>query len=172
MSKALKQKNHQAPSPWVIKDLDLYEGISEASLCQVAPNSFEENYSKGTQIYSPHQEDQNIYVVQQGEVILYHAKNGKRAIFDVLPPGSVFGSFDPELSTPTHFAETTKGTLLCVTPLSEFLKIVQSHPQMMLRFMQKMVQRIRDYEIKIKSNIETASEKVYSELERLQKKTQ
>ena len=52
----------------------------------------------------------------RGEVLLYHSKNGKRAIFDVLPPGSVFGNFDPSLKKPTHFAETTKGTLLCVTP--------------------------------------------------------
>lgn len=36
--------------------------------------------------------------------------------------------------------------------------------------MQKMAQRIQDYEIKIKSNIETASQPGYSGLERLQKK--
>lgn len=157
---------------WFLKDLDIYSGISEKSLCQIAPNSFEEDYRKGTHIYTPHQSDQNIYVLKHGEIILYHSKDGKRAIFDTLGPGSVFGNFDQGQEKPTHFAETTKSTLLCVTPLNEFLKIIQHHPEMMLNLMQRMASRIQDYETKIKSNIETASERVYSELERLQKKRQ
>ena len=157
---------------WFLKNLDIYEGISEKTLCQIAQKAFEESYKKGTQIYTPHEDDQNIYCIKHGEMILYHSKDGKRAIFDTLGPGSVFGSFDPGQERPTHFAETTRNTLLCVTPLSEFLKIVESHPEMMLRFMQKMAQRIQDYETKIRSNIETASERVYSELERLKKKRQ
>lgn len=155
---------------WFLKDLDIYAGVSEKTLCLLAPDSFEENYQKGTQIYTPHTSDNNIYVLKHGEIILYHSKDGKRAIFDTLGPGSVFGSFDQNQQNPTHFAETTKNTLLCVTPLEEFLKIVESHPELMLNLMQSMARRMQDYEIKMRSNIETASERVYSELERLQKK--
>ena len=86
--------------------------------------------------------------------------------------GSVFGTFDPNQDKPTHFAETNKRSMLCVTPLDEFQKIIHHHPEMMLNLMQKMAHRIQDYETKMRSNIETASEKVYSELERLQKKRQ
>ncbi|MDH5597236.1 MAG: Crp/Fnr family transcriptional regulator [Candidatus Peregrinibacteria bacterium] len=155
-----------------LKDLDIYEGISEKVICRIAPTSFEENFKKGTQIYTPHEPDQNIYSLKHGEIILYHSKDGKRAIFDTLGPGAVFGNFDPGQTHPTHFAETTKSTLLCVTPMSEFLQIVQHRPEIMLNLMQKMASRIQDYETKIRSNIETASERVYSELERLQKKRQ
>jgi len=157
---------------WFLKDLDIYAGISERSLCQLAPTAFEEDYKKGTQIYTPHEKDQNIYVLKHGEIILYHSKEGKRAIFDTLGPGSVFGNFDLSQASPTHFAETTRNTLLCVTPLDEFLKIIKHHPEMMLNLMQTMARRIQDYEDKIKMNIETASERVFSELERLQKKKQ
>jgi len=164
--------SNQDDKMWFLKDLDIYSGVSEKSLCQIAPGSFEEDYRKGTQIYTPHQGDHNIYNIKHGEVILYHSKDGKRAIFDTLGPGSVFGNFDQSQDKPTHFAETTKGTLLCVTPLDEFLKIIQQHPELMLNLMQSMASRIQDYETKIKSNIETASEKVFTELERLQKKRQ
>ncbi len=157
---------------WFLKDLDIYEGVSEKAHCLLAPTSIEENFRKGTQIYTPHTPDNNIYVLKHGEIILYHSKDGKRSIFDTLGPGSVFGSFDPHQEKPTHFAETTKGTLLCVTSLDEFLKIVQNRPELILSLMQKMVRRVQDYEIKIRSNIETASERVYLELERLQKKRQ
>jgi len=157
---------------WFLKNLDIYKGVSEKTLCLLAPTSFEENYNKETQIYTPHTTDRNIYVLKHGEIILYHSKDGKRAIFDTLGPGSVFGSFDLNQVKPTHFAETTKNTLLCITPLDGFLNIIQNNPELMLNLMQRMAERVQDYETKIRSNIETASERVYLELERLQKKRQ
>lgn len=157
---------------WFLKNLDIYAGVSEKTLCLLAPTSFEENYRKGIQIYTPHTADRNIYVLKHGEIILYHSKEGKRSIFDTLGPGSVFGSFDLKQKSPTHFAETTKNTMLCVTPVEEFLKIIENQPELMLNLMQRMAQRMQDYENKMRSNIETASERVYSELERLQKKRQ
>lgn len=163
---------HHDPKIWFLKDLEIYEGISEKTLCLLAPNSYEEDFKRASQIYTPHQKTQNIYVLKHGEVILYHAKDGKRSIFDTLGPGSVFGTFDPKQEKPTHYAEATKKTLLCVTPLDEFQKIIHHHPEMMLNLMQKMAQRIQDYETKMRSNIETASERVLSELERLHKKRQ
>lgn len=162
----------ELPKDFVLKNIDIYDGIPESSFCQVAPNSFEDNYSKDTQLYTPHKEDGNIYVIKRGEVILYHSKDGKRAIFDTLGPGSVFGSFDPESPTPNHFAMTTKASYLCVTPVKEFLKVISAHPESMLKFMQKMASRINDYEMKIQNSIETASERIYSELLRLNKKRQ
>lgn len=164
--------NFKIDKTWFLRNLDIYEGIPETTLCKIASNAYETNYSKSTQIYNPHEKDGNIYVIKRGEIILYHSNNGKRAIFDTLGPGTVFGSFDPNNTTPTHFAETTKRTLLCITPINEFLEIVKQHPEIMLKFMQNMTNRVQDYENKIKSSIETATEKIYLELERLQKKKQ
>ena len=155
---------------WFVKKLDIYEGVSEKILCKIAINAYDEAYRRGTQIYSPFEAVQNIYVIKRGEIILYHSKEGKRAIFDTLGPESVFGIFDPTQESPTHYAETTKNTMLCITPLNEFMKIVHHHPEMMLNLMQKMAHRIQDYEQKILSNIETTSERVFIELERLKKK--
>ncbi|QQR83997.1 Crp/Fnr family transcriptional regulator [Candidatus Peregrinibacteria bacterium] len=155
-----------------LKNIDIYEGIPEASFCEIAPHSFEDTYKKGHQIYTPHQKDGKIYVIKRGEVILYHSKDGKRSIFDTLGPGAVFGSFDLENDTPNHFAETTKGSYLCVTPVNEFLKIISAHPESMLKLMQKMATRINDYEFKIQNNIEAAAERIYQELQRLHKKRQ
>lgn len=157
---------------WFLKNLDIYEGISEAALCRIAETAYETTRPKNFQVYSPHEPDGNIYVLKRGEVVLYHSKNGKRAIFDTLEPGSVFGSFDPSNIVPGHFAVTTRPSLLCVTPLNEFLKIIAQHPEAMLRLMQKMALRIHDYELKIHSGIEGASERIYNELLRIQQKRQ
>ncbi len=164
--------NHDKERIWFLKDINIYEGISEKTLCLLAPKAYEEGFKKGTQIYTPHEKNQNIYVLKHGEVILYHSKNGKRSVFDTLGSGSVFGTFDPSQENPTHFAETTKRTELCITPLDEFQKVIHHHPEIMLNLMQRMAYRIQDYETKMRNSIETASERVYSELERLQKKRQ
>lgn len=164
--------NDENHKDFVLKDIDIYDGIPESSFCKIAPSSFEDNFAKDSQLYTPHQEDGKIYCVKRGEVILYHSKNGKRAIFDTLGPGSVFGSFDPKNILPNHFAQTTKNSYLCVTPVDEFLKVISAHPETMLKFMQKMAHRIHDYEIKIQNSIETATKRVYQELMRLHKKRQ
>lgn len=161
--------NHKQ-NPLFLKNINIYEGIPESSFCKIAPNSFEDNFPKGSQLYSPHQTDGKIYVIHRGEVVLYHSKDGKRAIFDTLGPGAVFGSFDPKNTTPNHFAETAKNSYLCVTPVDEFLKVISAHPEAMLNLMQKIAARITDYEVRIKNSIETATEKIYQELLRLNKK--
>lgn len=155
---------------YVLKDFNIYEGIPEKEFCDIARSSVDRKYKKGNRIYSPYEDDGNIYVVHRGEIVLYHSKDGKRAIFDTLGPGSVFGSFDFQNPRPNHFAEVTKNAMLCVTPVKEFLQVISAYPETMLRMMQKLAIRINDYEEKIKSNIETASERIYSELVRLQKK--
>lgn len=161
------------PNAWVIKDLkDLYEGIPESKFCEIAPHSVDQNLSKGQVIYRPHEKNSNIYVVHRGEVILYHSRNRKRAIFDTLGPGSVFGSFDPASEHPTHYAQTTKNTMLCTTPVNEFLNVISAYPEAMLKLMQKMAMRLQDYELRMGSSIETAVERVYAELLRLHKKRQ
>ncbi len=155
---------------YVLKDFNIYEGIPEKEFCEIATSSVDREYSNGSRIYSPYEDDGNIYVVHRGEIVLYHSNDGKRAIFDTLGPGSVFGSFDFKNPKPNHFAEVTKNAMLCVTPVKEFLRVIAAYPESMLRMMQKMAVRINDYEEKIKSNIETASERIYFELVRLQKK--
>ncbi len=166
----LNQRIMSNSQPMILRDINIYEGIPERSFCKLAPNSFEDNFSKGSQLYTPHKDDGKIYVIHRGEVVLYHSKDGKRAIFDTLGPGTVFGTFDPASPKPNHFAQTTKNSYLCVTPVDEFLKVISAHPEAMLKFMQKMANRINDYEEKISTNIDTASEKIYQELNRLNKK--
>lgn len=163
-----RKKDHH----WVLKGIDLYESIPEKEFCAIAVSAVDKNYAKDAVVYTPHEPVGHIYVVHSGEVILYHSKEGRRAIFDTLGPGSVFGCFDPENPTPAHFAQAIKPTVLCTTPVSEFMQIVAKHPELMLRLMQKMAIRISDYEQKIGAGMNTAVERVYQELLRLRKKKQ
>ncbi|MBT4936360.1 Crp/Fnr family transcriptional regulator [Candidatus Peregrinibacteria bacterium] len=154
----------------MLKGIDIYEGISDEEIVCIAKNSHDKKVSKKSLIYSPYEDNTNIYVLKKGEVHLYHYTNEKRVVFDILTPGAVFGCFDPKEKRHTHFAECTRDAFLCVTPVREFLLIVEKKPEMMLRFMQKMATRLKEYELKLEVSTGTAADKIIYEISRLKDK--
>lgn len=70
----------------------------------------------------------------------------KQVIIDVLKPGAVFGNigFDPEMEE-GHFAELTQQSYVCTLPQNFFLQIMQKRPDVALRALQILNQRMAQY---------------------------
>lgn len=153
-----------------LKDIDIYEGISDEEIVCIAKNSHDKELKKKNLIYSPYEDNTNIYVLKKGEVHLYHFVNEKKVVFDILTPGAVFGCFNPAEKRHTHFAECTRDAFLCVTPVKEFLMIVAEKPEMMLRFMQKIAARLKEYEQKLEVSTGSAADKIMYEISRIKGK--
>lgn len=160
----------QAQSFCYLSHFDLFDALTEGELMKDAPSMHGKKYSKGEMIYSPHKETDLIYVLKEGEVILYHSHDGKQETFDTIGPGTLFGNFSVETRNPSHYAEATRDSSVCVFPIQDFLKILQSKPDLMLRFIQSMADRLLDYEKRFKNNLQTAKETIYEELSRLKEK--
>lgn len=151
-----------------LKNLDIYNWIWETEwFMKIAKNSCDYSKSKNQEIYSPKKEDQNIYVLKKWEIELYHFKNWKKIIFDTLTPWDVFWNFESENPYPTHFAVCSRDCYICTTPLDEFLMVVSKHPNLILNLMQKMANRIKDYEQKIEIWNFSAEDRIIYELKRL-----
>ncbi|MFT7183802.1 MAG: CRP-like cAMP-binding protein [Oceanicoccus sp.] len=154
---------------WYLKNLDIFEGIADEEIMQIAKKVRECQYSKDELIYSPDDFLECIYMVKRGEVRLYHSKNGKRTVFDVLGPGSVFGGIRLSSEKSTHFAETTHPTKVCIFSEEDFLGVLKAHPELMLRFIKKITGKIEDYESRLKQRGDSAEDLIMNELTRLQK---
>jgi CRP-like cAMP-binding protein len=154
---------------WYLKNLDIFEGVSDMEIMQIAKKVRECQYNKDELIYSPEDSLECIYMVKRGEVRLYHSKNGKRTVFDVLGPGSVFGGIRLSSEKSTHFAETTHPTKVCIFSESDFLEVLKVHPQLMLRFIEKITSKIEGYESRLKQRGDSAEDLIMNELRRLQK---
>ncbi|GEM_PF-5635352 len=153
-----------------LRDVNIYENISEEELIRIAKTAIESQLPRGAILFSPENPAQQVYVIKNGEVELYHEKNGKRIVFETLFPGDVFGDFG---TGPTdYFAQTTRASFLCQTPTHEFLDIVRAHPEMSLNLMQTMATKIHDYERKIASLNKPAKDQILDEIKRLQAKKQ
>jgi len=156
---------------WYITQLDVFDGISDMEIMQIAEKALEHRCDSHKQIYSPHDKnDQYVYMLKEGEVVLYHSQNGKRRIFDVLGPGSIFGNFIPASASSSHFAEALPGSRYCSLPVNDFQKVVSAHPEVLMRMLQKLSARLQDYEHKLRMDMGSATEKVLGELQRYQKK--
>lgn len=126
---------------------------------------------KAWYIYSPHDGlDRNVFLLKEGEVVLYHSRDGKRTIFDVLGPGSLFGNFLPNAEGATHYAEALPGSRICILMPEDFQKVVAKHPEVLTRLLQKLSSRLHDYEHKLKLDTGSALEKVLGELRRYSRK--
>lgn len=153
-----------------LSQFDLFDALSDSELKKEAPSMHGKKFKKGEIIYSPHQEIDHIYVLKEGEVILYHSHEGKQETFDTIGPGTLFGNFNVCSLKPSHYAEATRDSSMCVFPIQDFMNILQTKPDLMMRFIQNMAERLQDYESRFKNNLHTAKETIYEELSRLKKK--
>ncbi|MBT4384344.1 Crp/Fnr family transcriptional regulator [Candidatus Peregrinibacteria bacterium] len=155
---------------WYLKNLDIFEGIPEDEMMELAGKVQECMFSKDELIYSPDEAIQSIYVVKRGEVRLYHSKNGKRNVFDVLGPGSLFGGIAFNSDKSTHFAQATHPTKVCIFSEQDFLGVLTKRPELMLRFIKKVTGKIQEYENRLKGRADSAEDVILTELTRLQEK--
>ena len=156
---------------WYISHIDIFEGIPDAEMMQIAEKAAEHRCTSHQHIYGPHDDhDRNVFILKEGEVVLYHSRDGKRHIFDVLGPGSLFGNFFPTSETSSHYAEALTGSRYCSLPVEDFHKVIAVHPEILIRLLQKLSARLQDYEHKLKVDMGSAMEKVFEALKRYQRK--
>lgn len=156
---------------WYVKNLKIFEGIPEQKIKEITTDSMlEMSHKKNTILYFPNENKDTVYFVKKGEVILYHSKDGKKNIFDILGPGSIFGGINFNEEKNNHFAETRTDSFICTFRKNDFLKLVSTFPQIMINLLYQMGSRIEDYEKKFENNLQSAEEIVLSELKRLAQK--
>jgi CRP/FNR family cyclic AMP-dependent transcriptional regulator len=157
---------------WCFKNYDLFKGISQKKIKEIATDAQLKECRQSCPIYSPGQSSQHVYIVKRGEVNLYYKKNDKKFVFDTLGPGSVFGNIAMKETSHGHFAEGTPGVCVCLIPIEQFQQILSAHPEVMMRFLQDMSCKISEYQAQFDALQSSADELILHELERLHIKRQ
>lgn len=155
---------------WHIQNLDIFEGIPKEEIMRISDCVRDVTHPSRALLYTPHELQDRIYLVKQGEVHLYHTRDGRRFVFDIVGPGGLFGNFTEQAAAPAHFAEAAPGTRICIFPVAEFLRIVAARPEATLRLMRRLSERIADYESKLAMAMGDAKSKILSELHRYRAK--
>lgn len=156
---------------WYLSQIDIFQGIPEREIMELASRARDRRCTCRTHLYGPHDdEDRQVYILKEGEVVLYHSREGKRIIFDVLGPGTVFGNFLSDLPNTSHFSEALPGSRVCTLTTEDFQRVIAVHPEIIFRLLTKLSQRLKDYEERLKLDMGSARERVVGELHRYRRK--
>ena len=155
-------------SVFCIRNTDIYKGVCEKKMGEVATDAIEKNFEKGYVFYEPSRPATDIYVIKNGEVELYQLQNGKKIVIETLFAGDTFGDFGA--GETTHYARALRKTYICRTPSSEFLKIVKTFPEIALNLLSELVKKTQYYENKIAILSAPAKDQLFYELKNLANK--
>lgn len=150
---------------WYLQQLDLFQGISDEEIMNIAGKVIEKSCRKKEIIYMPNEVNDSIYVLKKGEITLYNAHAGKRLIIEILKPGSIFGNISFQKDRTTHFAEASQDSYFCIFTVEDFTAILHSKPELMMRFLQHVSEKMQNYERRLKGGLFDAKEKILQQLD-------
>ncbi|NCS68209.1 Crp/Fnr family transcriptional regulator, partial [Candidatus Peregrinibacteria bacterium] len=84
---------------------------------------------------------------------------------EVLKPGSIFGNISFHEGKTTHFAEASQDSFFCIFSIEDFIAIIHSKPELMIKFLQLMSEKMQSYEKRLKRGIFDAKEKIIQQLD-------
>ncbi|PIQ79756.1 hypothetical protein COV81_01010 [Candidatus Peregrinibacteria bacterium CG11_big_fil_rev_8_21_14_0_20_41_10] len=145
---------------WYLRNVDLFQGLSESDLRDVAAIVHERSCHKRELLYSPYEGPNDIFILKKGEITLYTSKGGRRLVLDILGPSSIFGCLTPDLKSAAHFAEVTETAYICTISLQKFSKLIGEKPQILMNLLNILAGQVREYQARLQESAMNAEEKV------------
>ena len=156
--------------------MDVFQGLSEDMIAQIAEITRTKDFAKGEYISRPSDTESDfIYFLKEGEVEVYESTaEGKKIIVDIMRPGDMFGYnhifVTPQRGRQQFIKASNKATAFLV-PTSDFLALLQRKPDIALRVICFLSAKLADAEHKLRDTALTNPEtRLMQELERLYKK--
>lgn len=153
---------------WFLQQIDIFKEIPDEELLKISKKITGKNCKKGEHLYNVGQLDQYIYILKKGEITLYHSFKGKKIIIEVLKPGSIFGNLSFDKTNKTHYAKASKDSYMCVFTVNDFLAVIQAKPEIMIKFLQIISNKMQSYEETLKENLLDAKTKIIKQLKKLE----
>jgi len=126
-------------------NVGLFTELTANDLALVAAHGVKRSYLKGTIVLSEGDESDCLYLINEGRVKIYASDDqGKEVILSLEGPGEYFGELALIDQKPRSASVLTlEDTWLTVVCRSEFEKCLSEHPQLAVKMMRPLVDRIR-----------------------------
>ena len=126
-----------------LRQIPLLSELSEEQLTRIKEISIVRSYTKGTVIFNPSQKAEGFYILKKGKVKIYKSGRGKEQIIRIFSRPTFFGeaaSFTGE-NFPA-WAETIEDSEILFIPRMEFLELMKRDPEIGMRLLAVMAQRL------------------------------
>ncbi|WP_079912149.1 Crp/Fnr family transcriptional regulator [Paenibacillus sp. 32352] len=123
-------------------------GLDRGELELLEPAAPLNKIKKGTVILSPLMEQKRLFLIKSGTVRLYRlSDSGKELTMDILGTGHLFGEAGAFTTGSPHlFAQTLEDSVICTMDKAQFDQVVRERPQLALRFIEIVSERLKEVE--------------------------
>jgi CRP/FNR family transcriptional regulator, cyclic AMP receptor protein len=134
--------------------VDIFEDLPEEEIRQVLKDllrrNAEINLGAGEVFYTPREPDGKLFILKQGRVRIYKMEGSREFTLEVLEAGTVFG----EVAFTAHrlrdaYAEATEPSILLAMERADVERLIQAKPQVGLRMISLLSERLRYYETRM-----------------------
>lgn len=136
-----------------INKVYIFKNLTSDELTEIAMITTHKKYRKYETIYLAGEKSQSLYVVNSGKVkITRISKTGKEQIIRILEPGDFTGELSLFNSIPLESnAETLEETSICIIEGNEFKKIISKYPNIAIKILEGISDRLKKAENLIES---------------------
>lgn len=132
---------------WYLQHINIFSDMTDEEMRRLAQRTTMRTYARGKVIAQPNDPPDTIYLIKEGHVKLCrYSANGRVQILALLDRGDIFAE-RALLRTPNAVhCEAFDDTLVCVLRRKDFEELVQSKPELALRVMRVLAERLRQAE--------------------------
>jgi CRP/FNR family cyclic AMP-dependent transcriptional regulator len=131
--------------------VEVFEALSPEELKELgrrAPDSF---LNQGEVFLMPYEEGERLFVLKKGRAQVYEMdSNGEEITLSVVEGGNIFGEMSltgQRLSG--MYARALKPSVVCSLKRADIERIILSHPEVGLRLVRRLSERLRETEIRL-----------------------
>lgn len=140
----------QVEKIWYLRRVDLFAGVSDREMEEIAHRTTMRNVDRGRVIVRPDEPPEMVYVIKEGRVkVSRYSADGREQILALLEPGDVIGELSLVQEKEVVHVEAFEDTLVCGMHREDFLGLIQRQPELMLRVMRALAERLRAAEEEI-----------------------
>ena len=136
-----------------LKYVPIFSELDDNTLDQISKLGIRKNFTKDSVVLFEHETGSALFVIVNGKVKVSRVSDdGKEVILTILGESDFFG----EMAILDGLARSANVTAmedseLFIIQRSEFLELLQSHPEIAIALLQELTQRLRAADMKIKS---------------------
>jgi CRP/FNR family transcriptional regulator len=135
---------------WYLRRVDLFAGIGDREMEEIALRSTMRTVDRGHVIVRPDESPEIIYVIKEGRVkVSRYSLDGREQILALLEPGDVIGELALLREPEAVHVEAFEDTLVCGMHREDFLGLIRRQPELMLQVMKALAERLRAAEEEI-----------------------
>ncbi len=134
-----------------LSKIEVFRDLSEREMEEIDQATTMSTCEAGRVFYGPEEYGEVLFLLKKGRVQLYRlSPEGKKLVVAVLEQGAIFGEMSL-IGQGMHntFAEAIEDCLLCVMSRMDVERLILEKPQVALRFLEAMADRLRDSESKL-----------------------